>query len=90
MHFKTRKIIDDYDISHFKLEINERKLAYDYKTLRLKFENDNKIFQKYKDFSILLDETLNKSFTDKYKSFINEYEDEYEKIRKELEKLGEK
>ena len=60
MHFKTRKIIDDYDISHFKLEINERKLAYDYKTLRLKFENDNKIFQKYKDFSILLDETLNK------------------------------
>ena len=69
MHFKTRKIIDDYDISHFKLEINERKLAHDYNTLLLKFENDKKIFEKYKDYFILLDETLNKSFTDKYKSF---------------------
>ncbi len=82
---KQKKIIDDYDISHFKLEINKRKLVYDYNTLRLKFENDNKIFDKYKDFFILLDETLNKSFTDKYKSFIYEYEEEYEKIRNELE-----
>ena len=40
----------------------ERKLTYDYDTLRLKFENDNKIFEKYKDFFILLDETLDKSF----------------------------
>ncbi len=88
--FQTRKIIDDYDISHFKLEINERKLAYDYNILRLKFENDNKIFEKYEDFFILLDETLNKSFTDKYKSFIDEYDEEYQKIRDELENWEEK
>ena len=88
--FKTRKLINDYDISHFKLEVNEKKLLYDYNTLRLKFENDNKIFEIYKDFFILLDETLDKSFTEKYKSFIDEYEEEYEKIRNELEKLGEK
>ena len=56
----------------------------------MKFENDNKIFEIYKDFFILLDDTLNKGFTDKYKSFIDEYEEEYEKIRNELEKLGEK
>ncbi len=56
----------------------------------MKFENDNKIFQKYKDFFILLNETLNKSFTDKYKSFIDEYEEEYEKIRNELENWEEK
>jgi hypothetical protein len=62
-----------------------KKSQYDYYTLRLKFENDNKIFEKYKDFFILLDETLDKSFTDKYKSFIDEYEEEYEKIRNELE-----
>jgi hypothetical protein len=82
---KQEKIIDDFDTSHFKLEINERKLAYDYNTLRLKFENDNKIFGKYKDCFILLDETLNKTFIDIYKSFIDEYEEEYEKIRNELE-----
>ena len=82
---KQEKIIDDYDILQLKLVINEKKLAYDYNTLRLKFENDNKIFEKYKDFFILLDETLNKNFTDKYKSFIDEYEEEYEKIRNELE-----
>ena len=34
-----------------------------------------------------LDETLDKSFTDKYKSFIDEYEEEYEKIKNELENL---
>ena len=56
----------------------------------LKFENGNKIFEKYKDCSILLDETLNKTFTDKYKSFIDEYEEEYEKIRNELENWEEK
>ena len=87
---KQEKLIDDYDISHLKFEIDERKLTYDYDTLRLKFENDNKIFEIYKDFLILLDETLDKNFTDKYKSFINEYEEEYEKIRNELQKLGEK
>ena len=47
----------------------------------LKFENDNKIFEKYKDCFILLDETLDKTFTDKYKSFIDEYEEEHEKIK---------
>ena len=71
-----------YHISNLRLM---KKSQYDYYTLRLKFENDNKIFEKYKDFFILLDETLDKSFTDKYKSFIDEYEEEYEKIRNELE-----
>ena len=69
---KQEKLINDYDIAHLKLEINERKILYDYDTLRLKFENDNKIFEKYKDCFILLDETLDKSFTDKYQSFIDE------------------
>ena len=66
----------------------KRKLTYDYDTLRLKYENDNKIFEKYKDFFILLDETLDKIFTDKYKSFIDEYEEEYKKVENELETLG--
>jgi hypothetical protein len=87
---KQEKLIDDYDISHFKFEIDEKKLSHDYDTLWLKFENDNKIFEKYKDLFVLLDETLDKKFTDKYKSFINEYEEEYEKNINELEKLGEK
>ena len=82
---KQEKLIGDYDISHLKLEINEKKLLYDYKTLLLKFESDNKIFEKYKDCFILLDETLDKTFIDKYKSFIDEYEEEYEKIKNELE-----
>ena len=90
VYLKQEKLIDDYDISHFKFEIDEKKLSHDYDTLRLKFENDNKIFEKYKDLFVLLDETLDKNFTDKYKSFINEYEEEYEKIINELEKLGEK
>ena len=50
---KQEKLIDSYDISHFKFEIDEKKLAYDYNTLRLKFENDNKIFEKYKYFFLL-------------------------------------
>ena len=54
---KQEKLIDDYDILHLKLD--EKKLLYNYKTLMLKFENDNKIFEKYKDCFILLDETLN-------------------------------
>ncbi len=85
--FRTRKIIDDYDISHFKFEIDDKKLTYDCNTLRLKFENDNTTFEKYKDFFILSDETWNKSFTDKYKSFMDEYEEENEKNINELEKL---
>ena len=90
LFLKQEKIIDAYDISHLKSEINEKKLLYDYNTLLLKFENDNKIFEIYKDFFKLLGETSDKNFTDKYKSFIDEYEEEYEKIKNELEKLGEK
>ncbi len=56
--FKTRKLIDDYDIAYLKLEINEKQLLYDYDTLRFKFENDNTIFEKYKDCFILLDYTI--------------------------------
>jgi hypothetical protein len=61
-YLKQEKMIDSYDISHFKFEIDEKKLAYDYNTLRLKFENDNKIFEKYKDCFILLDETSKKKY----------------------------
>ena len=60
-------------------------MVYDYDTLRLKFENDNKIFEIYKNFFMLLNETFDKNFTDKYKTFIDEYEEEYEKIKKKLE-----
>jgi len=82
---KQEKLINDYDISYLKLYISEKKLEYDYDTLRLKFENDNKIFEIYKDFFLLLDETIDKNFTDKYKIFIDEYEEECEKIRNKLE-----
>ena len=80
---KQEKLINDYDISYLKLYI--KKLEYDYDTLRLKFENDNKIFEIYKDFFMLLNETIDKYFTDKYKIFIDEYEEECEKIKKILE-----
>ncbi len=52
-------------------------LVYDCDTLHLKFENDNKIFEIYKDFFMLLDKTFDKKITEKYKTFIDEYEDEY-------------
>jgi hypothetical protein len=45
---KQEKLIDDYDISHLKFEIDERKLTYDDNTLRLKFENDNKYLKNIK------------------------------------------
>ena len=82
---KQEQLINDYDISHLKLYINEKNLEYDYDTLRFKFENDNKIFEIYKYFFLLLDETIDKNFTDKYKIFIDEYEEECEKIRNKLE-----
>ncbi len=63
------------------LYIDENKLVYDYDTLRLKFENDNKIFEIYKDFFMLLDDTFDKNSTDKYKTFIDEYEEENEKFK---------
>ena len=81
---KQEKLINDYDISYLKLHIDEKKLVYDNDTLHLKFENDNKIFEIYKDFFLLLDETIDKNFTDKYKIFIDEYEEEYEKIKNQL------
>ena len=81
----TIKIINDYDFSHLKLHTNEKKIEYDYDTLRLKFDNDNKIFEIYKNFFMLLDETFDKNFTDKYKTFIDEYEEECEKIKNKLE-----
>ncbi len=84
MLLKQEKLIDDYDISHLKLYINEKKLEHDYNLLRLKFENDNKLFEIYKDFFLLLDETIDKNFTDKYKIFIEEYEEECEKIKKNI------
>jgi len=86
---KQEKIIDDYDISHLKIEIDEKKLDNNYELLLFKFEHDNKIFEVYKDYFTLLDDTLDKNFLDKYKSFIDEYEDEQIKIRKELKKLRE-
>ena len=49
--------------------------------MRIKFENDNEIFEKYKDCFMFLDDTLDKNFTDKYKWFIDEYEEEHEKIK---------
>ena len=38
----------------------------------------------YIDFFILSNETSNKNFTDKYKTFIDEYEEEYKKIENQL------
>ncbi len=82
--FKTRKKNKRLRYLTFKIIYWWIFLLYDYDTLRLKFENDNKIFEIYKNFSILLDETLNKNFTDKYKIFIDEYEEEYKKIKNQL------
>jgi hypothetical protein len=48
-------------MAHIKLYIDEKKLVYDYDTLRLKFENDNKIFEIYKNFFMILDETFDKN-----------------------------
>ena len=97
---KQEKLIDDYDISHLKIEIDEKKLFdkkhlfNNYELLLSKFENDNKIFEVYKDYFMLLNNLIDKNFLDKnsldkYKSFIDEYEEEQIKIRKELKKLRE-
>ena len=88
--FKTRKLIHDYDISHFKLRIDENKIAFNYEMLLLKFENDNKIFKEYRDYFMLLNDTLDKNFMDKYKLFMDEYEEEQIKIIKQLKKLKDK
>ncbi len=90
LFLKQEKLNDDYDISDLKLEINEKQLSYDCDTLRVKFENGNKILEKYKDCFMLMDDTLDKIFTDKYKSFINEYEEEHEKIKwiRNIKKTG--
>lgn len=54
MILKQEKLRDDYDISILKLENHGKNLAYDNDILRFKFENDNKIFEKYKGSSCLL------------------------------------
>ena len=41
---KQEQLIDEYDISHLKFEIDEKKLLNNYELLLSKFENDNKIF----------------------------------------------
>ena len=87
---KQEKLIDDYDISQFKLIIDEKKIEFNYEKLLLKFENDNKIFKEYIDYFMLLNDTLDKNFMDKYKSFIDEYEEEQIKIIKQLKKLKDK
>ena len=93
---KQEKLIDDYDISHLKIEIDEKKLFdkkhlfNNYELLLSKFENDNKIFEVYKDYFMLLNNLIDKNFLDKYKSFIDEYEEEQIKIRKELKNLKNK
>ena len=92
---KQENLIDDYDISHLKIEIDEKKLFdkkhlfNNYELLLFKFEHDNKIFEVYKDYFMLLNNLIDKKFLDKYKSFIDEYEEEQIKIRKELKKLRE-
>ena len=98
---KQEKLIDDYDISHLKIEIDEKQLFdkkhlfNNYELLLFKFENDNKIFEVYKDYFTLLNNLIDKNFLDKnsldtYKSFIDEYEEEQIKIRKELKNLKNK
>ena len=87
---KQEQLIDEYDISPLKFEIDEKKLLNNYELLLSKFEHDNKIFEVYKDYFTLLDDTLDKNFLDKYKSFIDEYEEEQIKIRKELKNLKNK
>ena len=84
---KQEQLIDDYDISHLKLEIDEKKLDNNYELLLFKFEHDNKIFKVYQDYYLLLNDTLDQKFLEKYKSFIDEYEEEQISIRKELKRL---
>ena len=52
--------------------------------LLTKFEHDNNIFKVYKDYFLLFNDTLDQKFIEKFKSFIDEYEEEQIKIRKEL------
>ena len=87
---KQEQLIDEYDISHLKFEIDEKKLDNNYDLLLFKFEHDNKIFKVYQDYFKLLNDQLDQNFLDKYQSFIDEYEEEQIKIRKELKKLKEK
>ena len=87
---KQEQLIDDYDISHFKFEIDERKLDNNYELLLFKFEHDNKIFKVYQDYFMLLNDRIDQNFLEKYKSFIDEYEEEQIKITNELKKLKEK
>ena len=87
---KQEKLIQDYEISHLKLNIDEKKIEFNYEKLLLKFENDNKILKEYIDYFILFNDALDKKFMDKYKSFIDEYEEEQIKIMKQLKQLTDK
>ena len=81
---KQEQLTDDYDISLLKFEIDEKKLLNNYELLLTKFEHDNNIFKVYKDYFLLFNDTLDQKFIEKFKSFIDEYEEEQIKIRKEL------
>jgi hypothetical protein len=84
---KQEQLIDDYDLSHFKFEIDEKKLDNNYELSLFKFEHYNKIFKVYQDYFMLLNDTLHQNFLEKYKSFIYEYEEEQIKITNEVKKL---
>ena len=84
---KQEQLIDEYDISHLKFEIDEKKLLNNYELLLSKFEHDNNIFKVYKDYFLLFNDTLDQKCIEKFKSFIDEYEEEQIKIRKELKNL---
>ena len=87
---KQEQLIDEYEISPLKFEIDEKKLLNNYELLLSKFEHDNKIFKVYKDYFIFLNDSTNKDFIEKYKSFIDECEEEQIKIRDELKNLKDK
>ncbi len=63
-----------YHISNLRL----MKKKYDYNTLLLKFENENKIFEEYDSSFFQMKYQI--SFTDKYKSLLDEYEEEYKTL----------
>ena len=79
---KQEQLIDEYDISHLKFEIDEKKLDNNYDLLLFKFEHDNKIFKVYQDYFMPLSSQLDQNFLDQYQLFIDEYEEEQIKLQK--------
>jgi hypothetical protein len=55
---KQEQLIDDYDISNLRFEIDEKKLDKNYELLLFKFEHDNKKFRVYRDCLMLLNDKL--------------------------------